>query len=194
LGRTFNGHLRGRCALPSLFLGSVVESTVFPWPIEFPLLAYMLRGRRAVVLATLTVTLGSVVGVTLSLWAGYAAFGALESFIAERSTLAQQLDESQTRIGEIGAPAIVLAMMTPVPVQISSFAAGLLQIPVWVFVPAALLGRSIRYAVMGVLVFIWGEPILRWWSGRPRRLRQLARYGIYALFVSMLIWISIALI
>ena len=49
---------RSGWAYPALFLGSVLESTLLPWPIEFPLLAVMLRGRAHVFPAALAVTVG----------------------------------------------------------------------------------------------------------------------------------------
>ena len=128
---------RGPLALLALFAGSVLESTLLPWPIEFPLLAYMLRGRRQVVEATLVVTLGSVLGCVLSYWAGRLALDLAEAFISARPDLALSLEGARARIDAYGAWAVGVSMLTPVPVQLSSFAAGAALIPAPLFVLAA---------------------------------------------------------
>ena len=194
VGQRLDAASRGRWALPGLFAGSVVESTVFPWPIEFPMLAYMLRGKRQVIEVTLVVTLGSVVGATLSFAAGLAAFSSLEAYIAGRPYLAESLANAQDRIARLGAPAVSLAMMTPVPVQISSFAAGLATLPFWLFLPAAFLGRLARYSMMGVMVYFFGDKIMDWWRQRPSKWRLAARGAIYFVFLAMVILVFITLI
>jgi membrane protein YqaA with SNARE-associated domain len=139
--------LKGPLALPALFVGSIVESSILPWPIEFPMLAYMLRGRIETLVVTLVVTLGSVVGCFLSYAAGRAAFGLMADFIAARPALADALVQAQAQINEAGAVAVSAAMMTPTPVQITSFAAGVLQMS-----PLSIRTRRLRGTVDPLLV------------------------------------------
>jgi membrane protein YqaA with SNARE-associated domain len=180
--------LKGPLALPALFLGSIVESSILPWPIEFPMLAYMLRGRIETLVVTLVVTLGSVVGCLLSYAAGRAAFGLMADFIAARPGLAEALAQAQAQINEAGAVAVSAAMMTPTPVQITSFAAGVLQMSPLLFALAVFAGRSIRYWSMGLLVFFLGERIMQAWRKIPAGLRRLARIGVVIAFVGVFAW------
>lgn len=177
---------RGPLALPALFAGSVLESTLLPWPIEFPLLAYMLRGRRQVVEATLVVTLGSVLGCVLSYWAGRLALDLAAEFISARPDLALSLEGARARIDAYGAWAVGVSMLTPVPVQLSSFAAGAALIPAPLFVLAAFSGRLVRYGAMGVLLFIFGRRVLWLWARLPNGLRLAVRLGALALFALMM--------
>lgn len=177
---------RGVWALPALFAGSVLESTLLPWPIEFPLLAYMLRGRRQVVTSTLVVTLGSVLGCVLSYWAGRLALDLAADFISARPDLALSLEGARDRIDAYGAFAVGLSMLTPVPVQLSAFAAGAAQIPAPLFVVAALIGRLMRYGAMGVLIFIFGRRVLWAWARLPLWLRQIIMLGVLAVFALMM--------
>lgn len=179
---------RGRRALPALFFGSVLESTVFPWPIEFPMLAYMLRGRRAVVEVVTIVSLGSVLGCLISYLAGRLVFEALEGVLAARPGLEASLAAARGRIDAWGPSAVFVAMLAPVPVQIASLAAGLAAMPVWAFLLAALAGRSLRYWAMGVLVFFYGEPIMGWWRRQPRRGRRLVVQATLAAFMALFLW------
>ena len=177
---------RGAWALPALFAGSVLESTLLPWPIEFPLLAYMLRGRRQVVEATLVVTLGSVLGCVLSYGAGRLALDLAAEFISARPDLALSLEGARDRIDAYGAFAVGLSMLSPVPVQLSSFAAGAAQIPALLFVVAALIGRLMRYGAMGVLIFLFGQRVLWAWARLPVWLRQMALLGVLMVFAVMM--------
>ena len=77
-------------------------------------------------------------------------------------------------------------MLTPVPVQLSSFAAGAGLIPAPLFVLAALSGRLVRYGAMGVLLFIFGQRVLWLWARLPSGLRLAVRVGVVALFALMM--------
>lgn len=184
---------RGTKALPALFAGSVVESSVFPWPIEFPMLAYMLRGRRETVLVTVVVALGSAIGCLLAYSAGRAAYGLALEFVAARPGLQAGVDLALVRIDRFGPIAVLLAMLTPVPVQISSFAAGLVQMSAPAFFLAALLGRLIRYGAMGVIVFFYGGRVVSAWRRLPRGARGSAVGAIWLVFLALCLWAVMSL-
>ncbi len=185
--------LRGRYALPALYFGSILESSILPWPIEFPMLAYMLRGRVQTLVVTLVVTLGSVVGCLISYAVGRAAFGLLEGFILARPALAVALETSQDRIDAIGGWAVAFAMLAPTPVQLASFAAGVVQMNPAIFLLAALAGRSVRYLAMGVLVFFFGPAIIELWRKLPRSTRLLLSVGLVVGFTALFTWTLVQL-
>lgn len=179
---------RGRAALPALFVGSIIESSLLPWPIEFPLLAYMLRGRRAVVLSTLVVALGSAIGCVLSYWAGRAAYALVFEFFQARPALAAALEAAQANIDSRGALAAGLAMLSPVPVQITGFAAGAAGMSVWVFVLAAFTGRLVRYGAMGIWLYFLGDRVLVGWRTMPLWMRRSIKLGFLSLFLLLSAW------
>lgn len=186
---------RGRWALTFLFLGSVLESTIFPWPIEFPMLAYMLRGKKAVVRVVAICVLGSVVGSLIIYVAGRAAFEAFEGFIMARPDLQTGLETAQGWIEDWGAPAVALATLAPIPVQTASLAAGLAEMSVIAFALAVALGRAVRYGAMGLLMIFFGDQVTRWWERQPDGLKRwgvglfvaaflaLFGWGLYSLFM-----------
>jgi membrane protein YqaA with SNARE-associated domain len=176
---------RGRWALPFLLLGSVLESSVFPWPIEFPMTAYMLRGKRAAVEVITIVTLGSVVGCFLSYLAGRAAFDALEGFIPARPALEANLELARERIEDWGPLAVAFAMLAPIPVQAASFAAGLAEMPVWAFLAAVAVGRSARYWAMGAVILLFGDQITAWWKRLPRIWRDWGVGLAFGVFLAL---------
>lgn len=179
--------LKGPFALPALFFGSVLESTVLPWPIEFPMLAFMLRGRPQTIAVTLVVSLGSVTGCFLAFLAGALALEALDGFISARPGLAASLEAARIRVEALGAPAVFFAMLAPVPVQLASFAAGAAGLGAPAFLLAAFVGRTLRYAAMGVLVYAFGPAVLDWWARLPAALRRGVRVVLVVMFAGLLI-------
>ncbi len=178
---------RGGFAYPVLFVGSVIESAVVPWPIEFPLLAIMLRGRGHVFPAALVVTLGSVAGGLIAFAAGALAFDAVAAWIAEHPRWAEAVEVARAKAEARGGWAVFVGMMTPAPVQITSFAAGAAGVGPWVFLVGCLAGRAVRYGSMAVLIFAFGPRIMAWWRARSRRVRIALFVAIGVLFVVAMI-------
>lgn len=179
---------RAGWALPALFLGSLAESAVFPWPIEFPLLAQMLRGRRHIFPAALAVALGSFLGAMIVYAAGSAAFELLALLFSDRGEFASGVEAMRARLETRGALAVFLAMLTPVPVQLTSLAAGLAGIGAVPFALAVLAGRMLRYFSMAVLVYLFGAQIMAWWRARSRAVRMLAVLVFIAAFLAAFAW------
>lgn len=178
---------RGALAYPALFLGSVVESAVVPWPIEFPLLAVMLRGRGHVFPAALVVTLGSVGGALIAYAAGVYAFDGVADWIARHPRWAEAVDAARAKAVARGGWAAFIGMMTPAPVQATSFAAGAAGVGAWAFFVAALAGRAIRYGSMAVLIYLFGPRIMSWWRAQKRSVRLGLIAAICVLFVAALV-------
>ncbi len=78
-------------------------------------------------------------------------------------------------------------MMTPAPVQITSFAAGVAGVGTWAFLGASALGRTIRYFAMAILVFAFRPRIMAWWRTRSRRTKRVGLAIVAAAFVLALI-------
>ena len=152
------------------------------------MLAYMLRGRMQTIVVTGVVALGSVTGCFIAYLAGAAALGALEGFIQARPDLAASIASARARVDAVGPPAVFFAMLAPVPVQLASLAAGAAGMAAPAFLLAALTGRTLRYAAMGVLVYGFGPAILTLWSRVPRTVRRIAVLGVVAAFCGLLVW------
>lgn len=179
-----------RRAYAALVAGSFVDSTVFPWPIEFPLTAVMLRGRAHVFPAAIAVFVGSLLGYCAVYFVGVFAFDAIASALSGRSGWVDAAAAARADLtaGDETAmmPAVFLAMLTPAP-QIVSFAAGAAGLSWPLFVLAAATGRAVRYGSMAILVFIFGERIIAWWNRRPAWFRAGAILAILAVFFAAVV-------
>jgi membrane protein YqaA with SNARE-associated domain len=177
---------RGRWAVPALFVGSFIDSTIFPWPVALPLAAQMLRGRAYVFPAAAAAALGSILGGLLVYTLARLAFDAIAPVIVDDSAAAMALADARARMEAGGAVAAFLAMLTPVPVQLTSLAAGLAGVGgVW-FALAITLGRGIRYFAMGLVLYAVGDRIVAGWRLLPRWGRWMLIGVFAALFVALI--------
>lgn len=175
---------RAGWALPAIFAGSFVDSAVLPWPVEFPLLAQMLRGRAHVFPAALAAALGSFAGAVMVFLIASLAHGLVEAWLAARPELAVDMERVRDRLELRGGLAVFLAMLTPVPVQLTSLAAGLAGLQPGVFALAVLAGRCVRFGAMAILVFFHGETIMEGWRTLPVLWRRLATLAFAVLFLA----------
>lgn len=142
---------------------SFAESSFFPIPPD-PLLLAMGAGapHKALRFAAIT-TAASVVGAML----GYAigallmdTLGAwlLDLYDADRHVWAKVEEWYQ----ENGALGLLLAAITPIPFKVFTIASGALAFPLPTFVLASLVGRGVRFGAEGVVLRVWGRPVVAW--------------------------------
>lgn len=169
---------RGRWALPALFIGSFIDSALLPWPVALPLAAQMLRGRRFVFPAAAAAALGSILGCLLVYGLAWTAYDAIAPFLMGDADALAAVSAARARMETGGALAVFVAMMTPVPVQLTSLAAGLAGVGGAWFALAVTLGRGLRYFAMGLVLYAIGDRIVAGWRALPRR----GRWALLALF------------
>ena len=131
---------------------SAAEAIFFPIPPDPLLIALALRNPDdALMLATLTTAAsvaGGVVGHLLGLRVGRPI---LQRFKAS------QVERVEALFVRHGFFAIVLAGLTPLPYKIFAIAAGAFGIARSVFIFASIVGRGLRFFMIAILIFFWGE-------------------------------------
>lgn len=170
----------------ALFAGSVVESSIMPWPLEFPLTAVMLRGRAHVFPAAIVVWAGSLLGCAIAFALGLVAYDLTAGAFSAWLSWFDRVATARSDVSAHASWAVFAAMFTPAP-QAASFAAGALGVSFWAFFLACSIGRAIRFASMAVLVFIFGEQILTWWTARSPGFRTSFIILAVCLFVALII-------
>ncbi len=64
-----------------------------------------------------------------------------------------------------GALAIFVLSAAPLPFDLTGMAAGVLRFPLWKFIIACWLGRTLNYVSLNLLVAVWGwEAVLRYFG------------------------------
>jgi len=145
-----------------LAMFAFIEASFFPIP-PHPLLGLMClaepkKALRFAGVATLASVLGGLLGYAIG-WGLYdlvgdwliAALGMQESFPRAVCFLQQE-------------PAAVFTLfvakgVTPIPFKLLTITAGFVHLPLWLFLSASLVSRSISFMIVGLLFRMFGAPI-----------------------------------
>ena len=145
-----------------LAFASFIESAT-PFPIltdPFLIAALLLNRKRSVLVVAIT-TVSSVVGGVAAYFTAFFFFEFLTSFMsAEMHTT---FDELLQLRGEMGT--FVLALVgafTPIPYTTTAYVIGAMHGHIGAFILASLIGRSIRYGAVGVLLYYFGPTAIKY--------------------------------
>jgi membrane protein YqaA with SNARE-associated domain len=148
---------------PALLFGfAVVEGCLFPAPTEALYAALALaRPRRAWALAGVAAA-GSVVGGMIGWTFGAAVFERVGRPVLASYGLLERVDAVAALYRDNAALALVTSGYTPVPYVLYGIVAGSAGISLGTFVLFSVLGRGIKYALLGLLASVAGPPIRSW--------------------------------
>ncbi len=183
----FHALMKSRYAYPALFAGALLESTFFPWPIEFVLAAMMLDDRRHVLPVTTIAIIGSVIGGVIFFFIGSVLFESVGAPMVSALGMEEAFELKRQRFQDYSIWIIFVAAQTPVPFQITTMAAGVAGVAFWPFFTAALLARTVRYAMMGGVLYFFGPRLRCWWQGLPRLVRRAAPWVLLIVFFLALV-------
>ena len=137
-----------------LALLSAAESVIFPLPPDPLLIALALRNPDAALpLAALT-TVASVSGGMVGHWLGLRLGRPML-----RRFNSRQVARVEALFVRHGFWAVFLAGLTPLPYKLFTISAGAFGIARLPFILASVLGRGLRFFMIAVLIFIWGEDV-----------------------------------
>ncbi|MEX0933929.1 MAG: DedA family protein [Candidatus Paceibacterota bacterium] len=130
---------------------SFAESSFFPLPVEILYIPMLLaRASRWFYYATLT-TLSSVAGGIFGYVIGAFLFGVLGEFLVSLYSLEKEMLALQEHYAGGAFLAIFIGAFTPIPYKIFTISAGFFSINFFTFLVASVLGRGIRYYLLGFL-------------------------------------------
>lgn len=148
-----------RYATAALALVAFAESSFFPLPPDLLLIPMILaQPRRAFVLAGLC-TIMSVLGGFLGYAIGYFLFDAIGRPILGFYHAMGRYDALKAAFAEWGVWIIILKGLTPIPYKLVTIASGVAQFPLLPFALASLVSRSLRFFLLALLLWRFGEPV-----------------------------------
>jgi membrane protein YqaA with SNARE-associated domain len=155
-----------RSAPAALFVFAFLEGAFLPVPIEAVIAPYMQMRRDAI----WRIAAIALAGFFASAAVGYAV-GALFLETIGAGVIAtmgwtEQFAEVEEFLGNHGFWAMIGLAFTPLPTQVAMIAAGAFGLPLDQFALAVLLGRGCRVFGVALLVRIWGDRVVGWFSGR----------------------------
>jgi len=137
------------------------EAIFFPVPADLLLMALCLgRPKRSFWWATIC-TAWSIVGGTSAMLLGMAIGQARVTAALGMVGLGDEASVALDVFGDWGFWAIAVAALTPVPYMVFSWVAGFAGIPLWQFIVASLVFRSLRFFGVGALVYVFGRAAKR---------------------------------
>ena len=169
-----------RWLLPILFAVQVAETTILPLPFEAAFVALCLAARDRIWLFVAITVIGSAVGGSIVYALGAAYFDP----IVARLGLEELAATYTERFADRGGSFIFLGGTTPAPSYVINLIAGATGYPYGEFLGIFSASRLLRFAVLGGLIYLFGEPILKAWSGLPRWLRR----GLTILLIAALVY------
>ena len=142
-------------ALGALLLLTFSESTFFPIPPDPLLIAVGVASPSSAIWIAALVTLASVAGASVGHFLGKRVGRPLLYRLVSES----KVSRAEALFNRYGAWAILVAAFTPIPYKVFTILAGIMDLPIRPFLLASLIGRGARFLTIGVLIYLFGEPI-----------------------------------
>ncbi len=149
----------GPNALPALAIISFVESSFFPIPPDVLLVPMVLAAPRRAFLFAAVCTASSVIGGYVGYAIGYYAFEAVGRPVLEFYHAMPRYESLRADFDAYGAWIIIAKGVTPIPYKLVTIASGAFHFDLATFTVASLISRSLRFFLLAVLLWWFGQPI-----------------------------------
>lgn len=140
---------------------SFAESSFFPIPADVMLVAMLMAGaKRWLYLSFLTI-ITSVAGALFGYLVGFAFFDVFGNTIISFYGLESEFLLAQKYFQDSAFWAVFISAFSPIPFKIFTISAGLFHVHLLPFIAASIIGRSLRYLLVGWLAHAFGERIFK---------------------------------
>ncbi len=143
----------------ALFLLSFCESSFFPIPPDILLIALSVAIPKKSFYYAFVCSAGSVLGGCLGYLIGWQFMAGIGEKIISFYGLTARVEYIQHLYMKYDALAIGVAGFTPIPYKVFTISAGALGINFSVFILASLISRSLRFFLVGWLIYRFGSGI-----------------------------------
>ncbi|MFK7744038.1 MAG: YqaA family protein [Roseobacter sp.] len=146
-------------ALWVLAFVSFIESSVFPIPPDVLMIPMILaRPSRAWLIASVALV-ASVAGGVLGYAIGAFAFESIGQPVLESLGKADSMEAFNSRFNDLGFWAVLTAGVTPFPYKVITIMSGWTSMPLGTFILTSILARGLRFYLVALLLWKYGEPI-----------------------------------
>ena len=140
---------------------SLIESIIFPIPVDPFLAGLTLAAPKKALKFALFCTIGSVIGGVVGWLLGYFIGPSIENILLNIPWFTEEkFMEVKSAYNENGMLIIFLGAFTPLPYKIITITSGMAEINVIGFVLMSFIGRGIRFFIVAYLTKIFGMPAL----------------------------------
>ncbi len=134
-----------------LALFSFTEASFQPIPPDFLLVTMLVAGSKRWVRLASIVTISSVLGGLFGYVLGYFAFDLFGAWVVSTYSLEHELEKVSELFQGNLFWTMFIAAFTPIPYKIFTLAGGLFQVNLLIFLISSLLGRGLRFLIVGYI-------------------------------------------
>ena len=138
---------------------SFIEAIFFPIPPDVLLIPMILANIKRAWLYAFVTTITSVIGGLVGYAIGYLAYEQIAEPLLLSLGKQAAMSLFSSSINENGFLIVLTAGISPIPFKVVSVMSGFTQMPVFVFLLSALLGRATRFFVVATLLKYYGDAI-----------------------------------
>lgn len=135
------------------------ESIILPIPTDPLLIAKATAEPKKALSLSLWVTIFSVLGGVVGYFLGSFLWEAIAPFIFEHLIAESTFDLIRDRFSESVFLFVVLGGLTPLPFKAFALTAGSMNLPLLPFILGCIVGRGMRFLLIGGLVYFFGPSI-----------------------------------
>ena len=140
---------------------SMIESTVFPIPVDPFLAGLTLAAPHKTFRFAMICTVGSVLGGVFGWLLGYLIGPSIETLISNIPWFTQeQFDAVKEAYKENGILIIFIGAFTPLPYKIITLTSGMAGVNLIAFILISVLGRGVRFFIVAYLIKFFGNPAI----------------------------------
>jgi membrane protein YqaA with SNARE-associated domain len=140
---------------------SMIESIIFPIPVDPFLAGLTLAAPQKALRFALICTLGSVLGGVIGWLLGYLIGPSIETLILNIPWFTQEkFDYVKEAYNENGMLIIFIGAFTPLPYKIITLTSGMAEVNLIAFILISVIGRGIRFLIVAYLIKFFGNPAI----------------------------------
>ena len=138
---------------------SFIEAIFFPIPPDVLLIPMILANIKRAWLYAVVATTMSVLGGLVGYAIGFLAYAQIAEPLLLTLGKQSAMNLFSNSINENGFLIVLTAGISPIPFKVVSIMSGFTQMPIYVFLVSALLGRATRFFVVATLLRRYGERL-----------------------------------
>ena len=138
---------------------SFIEAIFFPIPPDVLLIPMILANIKRAWLYAFVTTITSVLGGLVGYAIGLLAYAQIAEPLLTGLGKQTAMTLFSNSINENGFMIVLTAGISPIPFKVVSVMSGFTQMPIYVFLASALLGRATRFFIVATLLKRYGETI-----------------------------------
>ena len=138
---------------------SFIEAIFFPIPPDVLLIPMILANIKKAWLYAFVATVASVFGGLVGYAIGLLAYAQIAEPLLLGLGKQSAMNLFSNSINENGFLIVLTAGISPIPFKVVSIMSGFTQMPIYVFLASAILGRATRFFVVATLLKRYGETI-----------------------------------